>query len=396
MMGNYGLPYKGSKNSIAEWVVEQLPSADNLYDLFGGGGAITDCACQSGKFKKVHYNELEPIICKLFKNSVEGKYKDENRWISREEFKRLKDADGYIASVWSFGNNCATYLYSKQVEPWKKAFWHVVMYNDYSLFICMGIFLPWLQARDYKERRLELRKIIKEHHEEYKRKYIEWYCKYVLLSDYDTEKLRLDLKRKIKKNTEELQGYLIDAKNKAGVSNKDISRVLGFVSMVNHYFGKSQWQFPTRENYNKLRESIMPNLKPYEEVYGLQELMESLQSLESLESLQSLQSLERLQSLGNITNASYEAVPILSNSVIYCDIPYRDTDPYITKTFDYERFYDWCCNQTCPVYVSEYNIPDDRFEVVAEKEKRVLLASNNKCKKVERVYRVKAEYKKFS
>ena len=254
MSKNYGMPYKGSKNQIAEWVIEQLPSADNLYDLFGGGGAITDCACQSGKFKKVHYNELEPIICKLFKDSVEDKYKDENRWISREEFKRLKDVDGYIASVWSFGNNCDTYLYSEQVEPWKKAFWHVVMYNDYSLFICMGIFLPWLQARDYKERRLELRKIIKEHHEEYKRKYIEWYCKYVLLSDYDTEKLRLDLKRKIKKNTEELQGYLIDVKNKASVSNKDIDRVLGFVCMAGHYFGKSQWQFPTRENYNKLRD----------------------------------------------------------------------------------------------------------------------------------------------
>lgn len=32
----YGLPYKGSKNAIAEWIVEQLPEGDVLVDLFGG------------------------------------------------------------------------------------------------------------------------------------------------------------------------------------------------------------------------------------------------------------------------------------------------------------------------------------------------------------------------
>lgn len=30
----YGLPYKGSKNSIAEWIVRQLPYADTFVDLF--------------------------------------------------------------------------------------------------------------------------------------------------------------------------------------------------------------------------------------------------------------------------------------------------------------------------------------------------------------------------
>lgn len=34
---NYGMPYKGSKNSIAKWVLENLPPAETLYDLFGGG-----------------------------------------------------------------------------------------------------------------------------------------------------------------------------------------------------------------------------------------------------------------------------------------------------------------------------------------------------------------------
>lgn len=33
----YGLPYKGSKNAIAEWIVSELPSCENFVDLFMGG-----------------------------------------------------------------------------------------------------------------------------------------------------------------------------------------------------------------------------------------------------------------------------------------------------------------------------------------------------------------------
>lgn len=38
---NFGIPYKGSKSQIANWVLANLPKRKNLYDLFGGGGAIT-------------------------------------------------------------------------------------------------------------------------------------------------------------------------------------------------------------------------------------------------------------------------------------------------------------------------------------------------------------------
>ena len=33
----YGLPYKGSKNGIAKWIVDALPEADIFVDLFFGG-----------------------------------------------------------------------------------------------------------------------------------------------------------------------------------------------------------------------------------------------------------------------------------------------------------------------------------------------------------------------
>lgn len=37
-MSRYGMPYMGSKNKIAMDILEHLPPADNLYDLFMGGG----------------------------------------------------------------------------------------------------------------------------------------------------------------------------------------------------------------------------------------------------------------------------------------------------------------------------------------------------------------------
>lgn len=48
---NYGIPYMGSKNRIAEWILNHIPSADNFYDLFCGGCAVTHCAMLQNKFK---------------------------------------------------------------------------------------------------------------------------------------------------------------------------------------------------------------------------------------------------------------------------------------------------------------------------------------------------------
>ena len=32
----YGVPYRGSKNKIAQWVISNLPAGDTLIDLFAG------------------------------------------------------------------------------------------------------------------------------------------------------------------------------------------------------------------------------------------------------------------------------------------------------------------------------------------------------------------------
>lgn len=119
-MKKYGLPYQGSKSRLAERIIDVLPSADNLYDLFGGGCAISHCALLSGKWKHIHINDITDSVV-LFDNVLKGNIPDGSEWISREEFYKRKDSDPYVRLVWSFGNNQRDYLYSQKLEPYKKA-----------------------------------------------------------------------------------------------------------------------------------------------------------------------------------------------------------------------------------------------------------------------------------
>ena len=118
-------------------------------------------------------------------------------------------------------------------------------------------------------------------------------------------------------------------------------------------------------------------------------------NLQSLESFTRLRSLERLKQLKNLTNigfsvnttcGSYDSVVIKPNSVIYCDIPYKNTEGYNEFEFDYDRFYEWCLNQKELVFISEYDMPSD-FICIAEKEKICQLsATNNALKSTERIF----------
>ena len=116
----YGLPYQGSKNKLAERIVALLPEATHLYDVFAGGCAITHAAILSGKWDCVHFSDTNDSVV-LFKDCLEGNIPDGSHWVSREEFELCKNTNPYIRIIWSFGNNQQTYLYSRELEPYKKA-----------------------------------------------------------------------------------------------------------------------------------------------------------------------------------------------------------------------------------------------------------------------------------
>lgn len=70
---------------------------------------------------------------------------------------------------------------------------------------------------------------------------------------------------------EPLRKYLDEARKKAGLTYKDVNKLLGSAitggGMATHYFGIhtcGQWTLPTEKHYNKLKEHM--ELKPYEDI----------------------------------------------------------------------------------------------------------------------------------
>ena len=154
----YGLPYKGSKNKLAERIVRLLPKRTHLVDLFCGGCAVSHAALLMGKYEHIHINDINWMCPTLFIDALNGKYNDENRWISREDFFRLKDTDPYVAVVWSFGNNLRDYLYSKEIEPLKKAIHYAMFFSDYSLGKELGHDLSFIDPiKDLQKRYLAVK-----------------------------------------------------------------------------------------------------------------------------------------------------------------------------------------------------------------------------------------------
>nr|DAR09168.1 MAG TPA: DNA adenine methylase [Caudoviricetes sp.] len=403
---DYGLPYMGSKNKIAEWVVGHFPEKKHFYDLFAGGCAVTHCAMLKSKFETFTINDISKMT-EFFTDVISGKYAAEKRWISRKDFVALKDNDEYVRICWSFGNKGTNYLYSKEIEPWKKALHYARVYGDFSLMEEFGIRTDGTSID------------IKKNTAEYKEKYIRWYLKNVLKSPAEYESLRSNLEIKIKDNSEKLRAYLLEGLRKSGKTRTEVDRFLGTNGMAGHYFGRSQWEFPTREVYIKLQ-SLLYLPENYDEIYGLQSLYESLESLQSLErlqrlqrlqSLQSLESLQRLESLESLQSlqrlerlerlqrlekfrGDYRNVKIQPDSLIYCDIPYKNTAEYSDGGFDYESFYDWAEMQSEPVIISEYAMPAERFERIDFIEKKSLLSVGSNLFREEGLFVPKTQIKK--
>ena len=270
----YGLSYKGSKNALVEKLIPLFPKRTNFYDLFCGGCAVTHAAMLSGRFQNFTINDIDPLLPQLFWDATHGKYKNENRWISREDFFNLKDSDGYVKFSWSFGNNGRDYLYGKPIEAYKKAIHYLIFFRDTSLIL----------------------EVLKD-------------------KIGDTER------------------FMIDEIAKSDKSRKDRYHM---------------WRAVFRERCLRL------------------------QSLESLQKL----------------NKSYDEIEIKPDSLIYCDIPYRNTDGYNSKDdgFNYDKFYAWAKSQKELTLISEYNMPESDFKCVAEFEKRCTLSASANNLSIEKLF----------
>ena len=137
----FGVPYMGSKRGISDKIVDYIlsynPNVKYIYDLFGGGGAVSFEFLQRAQIKKVIYNELNTGVCELLKDIQKTGITDKYYvWIDRETFNNHKnDSDwfgGFIKTCWSFGNNQKNYLYSKEIEEYKHNY-HLVVVNGIDI-----------------------------------------------------------------------------------------------------------------------------------------------------------------------------------------------------------------------------------------------------------------------
>ena len=95
---------------------------------------MTHCAMLSRKYRRFVANDIQKGNVTLFMDAVHGKYRDCKRWVSREEFFAKKDTDPFVRMCWSFGNDNRTYLYGKDVEPYKRACHYAVVLDEWDEF----------------------------------------------------------------------------------------------------------------------------------------------------------------------------------------------------------------------------------------------------------------------
>ena len=162
-MKTYGLPYKGSKDKIAEKICSLFPIKENFYDLFMGGGSIIHYQLLQNQYKNYYANDFNSLVVKAFDMAIHGKFKNETRWISREEFDKLKNIDPYVAFCFSFGNDLKSYAYGKEIEPYKKALHYLIVFQNESLMkeIFPNVDFSFVhKIKDVNERRLKVKKVI--------------------------------------------------------------------------------------------------------------------------------------------------------------------------------------------------------------------------------------------
>lgn len=125
-----GLPYLGSKKKISKRIVEIIKQNFGVnkpvYDIFGGGGAITAECILNGL--EVHYNDLDKTITGCFIRVIDKA--SDTDWlnsliVSRDEFFRVRDKkektidDHLKLLVNSFGNKKKNYLYNVEMSDIK-------------------------------------------------------------------------------------------------------------------------------------------------------------------------------------------------------------------------------------------------------------------------------------
>lgn len=363
---NYGLPYTGSKNRIAKWLIERLPSCEVFVDVFCGGCAVSDAMMRHNKAKGFILNDLQGDVPKLFVDALKGdldKYHPLH-WVSREQFFAEKATNPFIRLVYSFGQIGDTYLYSKELEPYKRAIHYAIVEDEWSEFdrLCPEVCSDTCNALkglvERNERRLAFQRAVASS----LKGLISQNPYYSSPSTLDGVHAALHLERT--QRLMEIQNPYYSSPNALGAKHaaQHLQNIQRIKEITNHYY----------ESHNALN---------------------GTSAAEHLERTQRLVELKtpRFPSI-QTESKDYRDLVIPEGVVVFCDPPYKNSKvKYDGRGFDHAAFYDWCVEtaKTHPLFITEYRIDDPRFVCIGEKARQISLnGTGSKGKKVERLYRV--------
>lgn len=375
-----GLPYKGAKRKIAHKLMQVIrdlaPQANHFYDLFGGGASMSLCAFANGY--NVTYNELSKQAFLYFDllamQSIKqkGKYgilpDNYYHFVGKEEFDKIKAEmkqgnhshyNSFVMYMYSFGNDCHSYLCSKDKEILKRMGHYLVIDNDKE---CTEFWDTYFSERgsiggmyDYMHKNIYPA--------------LTWQERKIYFRDIT---LKLEAIR-VAQMADKLKDMDFDT-----LRNMTQKALYRMIDEHNPYLEKK-------------------NCKTKERLDNLQQLQQ-LQQLENIEFLNRLQNLEIIEDYYRIErfNLSYDAVPIQSKpseTIIYLDPPYINTSNYRdngTIDFNHNAFYEWCIDkakQGYNVFISEYAMPEDRFKCVYSTQVVCVMGgANNSIKRTEKLY----------
>ena len=329
-----GLPYQGSKKKISKKIVEivkqNFGTDKPIYDIFGGGGAITAECVLNGL--EVYYNDLDKDITNAFERVIS----QDREWIktlivSRTEFteikaKENKTTDDFLKLlINSFGNNKKTYLYNKDISDLKYNLAKEIIENH-------DVFSGYKQTETYKRVTSGS----------------EW--------DWFNEKESQSLQQIGQlQQIERLQRpNEIKATNK---SYRDFSEVSGAILYLDPpyegtthagYKGKKQKRIVKPEVYKEMRDKLLK--------------------------------LEKGTKIEHDSFIFFLGVDDNNKNRMY----YKD----ISSPFDSQEFYDWAfeMSKSNIVIISSYSISDERFEAVYSFDKARSTFQggtiNDKCEKL--------------
>ena len=334
-----GLPYQGSKKKISKKIIEIIKqnfcTDKPIYDIFGGGGAITAECILNGL--EVYYNDLDKDITNAFERVIS----QDREWIktliiSRDEFFEIKDKENKTTDdflkllINSFGNKKVDYIYNKEISDLKYNLAKEIIENH-------DVFSGYKQTETYK-------KVTSGS---------EW--------DWFNEKESQSLQQIGQlQQIERLQRpNEIKATNK---SYRDFSEVSGAILYLDPpyegtthagYKGKKQKRIVKPEVYKEMRDKLLK--------------------------------LEKGTKIEHDSFIFFLGVDDNNKNRMY----YKD----ISSPFDSQEFYDWAfeMSKSNIVIISSYSISDERFEVVYsfDKARSTLQGGENSKGENEKLFMVK-------